>query len=196
MDKAIFLDRDGVINYPIFNPKTNQYEAPLKEEDLKLFPWVIDSLKELIDLNYKLFLVSNQPDYAKGKTTLENLRQAHNKLNKILLDNNINFTEYYYCYHHPQGIIPEYTMVCECRKPGNLFLRQASSKFNINLSFSWMVGDSDVDIFCGQSVGVRTIMISLKESAHRTGKSKPEFSVSSLKEAIEIIKKENKNAKR
>lgn len=195
LDKAIFLDRDGVINHPVFNPKTNEYEAPHKEEDLKLFPGVIESLKELLNLKYKLFLVSNQPDYAKGKTSLQNLLQVHNKLHSILTINNILFTEYYYCYHHPKGIVPEYTMACACRKPGNLSLKQACTKYNIDLSHSWMVGDSDVDIFCGQSVEIRTIMISLKESTHRVGQSTPEFKVNSLQEAVKIIKKESQYAK-
>ncbi len=196
MDKAIFLDRDGVINYPVLNPKTNQHEAPFEEADLKLFPEVIESLKELKKLNYKLFLVSNQPDYAKGKTTLENLKKVHEKLHLMLVQNNITFNKYYYCYHHPNGIIPEYTLNCECRKPGNLFLMQAKANFGLDFTNSWMIGDSDVDIFCGQSVKVKTIMIKIKESSHRTGQSNPDFVVNNLQEAVKIIKEESSYAKR
>ena len=190
MDKAVFLDRDGVINYPVLNLKTNEYEAPANKDDLKLVPEVIEALKELQGLDYKLFLVSNQPDYAKGKTTLENLRSVHNKMHSILNENNIIFNEYYYCYHHPKGIIPEYSIECKCRKPGNLFLINARAKYNLEFSKSWMVGDSDVDIFCGQSVGARTILVKTKESAHRTGKSVPEHVVNNLQEAVKVIKRE------
>ena len=189
MTKGIFLDRDGVINYPVLNPKTNEHEAPAKKDDFKLFPGVIEALKELQNLDYKLFLVSNQPDYAKGKTTLESLQLVHNKLDSILNENNIVFTEYYYCYHHPKGIIPEYSFECKCRKPRNLFLIQAQAKYNLELPKSWMIGDSDVDIFCGQSVNVRTILIKTQESAHRTGKSTPEYIVNNLQEAVEVIKR-------
>ena len=195
MDRAVFLDRDGVINYPVLNPRTNEYEAPADKDDLKLIPEVIESLKELQELNYKLFLVSNQPDYAKGKTTLENLCSVHNKIHSILSENNITFTEYYYCYHHPNGIVAEYSISCECRKPGNFFLKQAKLKYGLDLLSSWMVGDSDVDIFCGQSAGTRTIMIKIKESAHRTGKSNPDFLVNTIREAVEVIKKEHKYAR-
>ncbi|MBI3591366.1 MAG: HAD-IIIA family hydrolase [Candidatus Melainabacteria bacterium] len=188
MDKAVFLDRDGVLNYPVFNPNTNEYEAPFNEKDFKLFPDVIESLKELLDMNYRLFLVSNQPDYAKGKTTLENLYSVHKKLHNILTENNISFNEYYYCYHHPYGIIPEYSIICECRKPGNLFLKQAKLKYSLDMSRSWMIGDRDVDIYCGQSVGTKTIMISQKHSDGKSGQSKPEHKAKNLKEAVDIIK--------
>lgn len=188
-DKAIFLDRDGVINYPVLNPKTNEYEAPFNEKDLILFPKIVESLKELINLNYKLFLVSNQPDYAKGKTTLENLLSVHKKLDKILKENNLVFSEYYYCYHHPHGIIPEYSIVCECRKPGNLFLREAKLKYSLDFSNSWMIGDRDVDIFCGESMGAKTILIKQKHPDGKSGQSNPSYVVNDLEEAVEIIKR-------
>ena len=182
MTKAVFLDRDGVLNYPVLNPKTNEHEAPATKDDFKLFPGVIEALKELQKLDYKLFLVSNQPDYAKGKTTLENLHLVHNKLDSILNENNIVFTEYYYCYHHP-------SFECKCRKPGNLFLIQAQAKYDIEFSKSWMIGDSDIDIFCGQSVKAKTILVKTQESAHRRGKSTPEYTVNNLQEAVEVIKR-------
>lgn len=196
MNMAIFLDRDGVINSLVLNPKTNEYEAPANQNDFKLFPYVIEALKELQSLDYKLFLISNQPDYAKGKTTLENLCLVHNKLDSILKENNIIFTEYYYCYHHPEGIIPEYSLKCKCRKPGNLFLTQAQAKYNLEFPKSWMIGDSDVDIFCGQSVKARTILVKTRESAHRTGKSTPEYIVNNLQEAIDVIKEEQRKTRR
>ena len=187
MTKAVFLDRDGVINYPVLNLQTNEHEAPSNANDLKLFPGVIETLQELQKLDYKLFLVSNQPDYAKGKTKLENLHAVHNKLHSILTENNILFSEYFYCHHHPNGVVPEYSFICKCRKPGNLFLMEARTKYNLDFSKSWMIGDSDVDIFCGQSAMIKTILVKIKESSHRTGKSMPDFIVKSLQEALEII---------
>ncbi len=188
MNTAVFLDRDGVINYPVLNPKTNEYEAPFEPDDFKLFLDTIEALRELQKLGFKLFLISNQPDYAKGKTKLENLHSVQNKLHSILIENNIIFTEYYYCYHHPKGVVSEYSYACNCRKPGNLFLVQAKAKYDLDFEKSWMIGDSDVDIFCGQSVKIKTIMVKIKESAHRTGKSMPDFIVNSLQEAVEVIK--------
>ncbi len=188
MDKAVFLDRDGVINYPVLNPKTNEYEAPHNEKDLKLFPGVIGSLKELLELNYKLFLISNQPDCAKGKTSLEGLQSVQKKLNSIFLKKNIIFTEYYYCYHHPQGIVSEYSTVCECRKPGNLFLRKARLQYSLNMPSSWMIGDRDSDIHCGQSMGLKTILIKQFHSDGKSGQSNPEYKADDLTKAVSIIK--------
>ena len=190
MNRAIFLDRDGVLNPPVLNLKTKEYEAPQHERDFILHPGVIESLRQLLDLDYKLFLISNQPDYAKGKTTLENLQAVHKKMHSALKENEIEFYEYYYCYHHPQGIIPEYSIVCECRKPGNLFIKQAKSKYNLDISNSWMVGDRDADVYCGQSAGTKTIIIKQKHSDGKAGQSKPDFKVNDLKEAVEIIKKQ------
>lgn len=192
MHRAIFLDRDGVINYPILNPTTKEYESPHHENDLKLFPNVIEALEELLKLQYKIFLISNQPDYAKGKTSLENLHKVHNKLHSMLVEKNITFTEYYYCYHHPKGIIKEYSVVCKCRKPGNLFLKQAALKYSLDLRSSWMIGDRDMDIYCGQSVGANTIMIVSDYSKTSSGQSKPDYKANDLHEAVEIIK--NKHA--
>ena len=189
MDKAIFLDRDGVINHPVLNPKTNEYEAPFKESDFTLINGVIPSLKTLLGLKYKLFLVSNQPDCAKGKTTLEDLLLVHKKMHNLFMENNINFIEYYYCYHHPQGIIPEYSIKCKCRKPGNFFLNQAKAKYGLDMQGSWMIGDRDIDIFCGQSMDTKTILIKQKHSADKARESKPEYKVDSLEQAVEIIKK-------
>lgn len=189
MNAAVFLDRDGVINYPVFNTSTNEYEAPFKPEDFKLFPDVIESLRELINLGYKLFLISNQPDYAKGKTSLENLKLVHEKMHSIFTKENIKFFEYFYCYHRIGGIVPEYSIKCECRKPGNLFLRQAKEKYSLDLAKSWMIGDRDVDIYCGQSLAVKTILITLKHSESHASQSKPDFKAEDLQRAVGIIKK-------
>lgn len=194
MHNGVFLDRDGVINDTVLNPKTNEYEAPQSENDFELFCGVLESLKELLKLNYKLFLVSNQPDFAKGKTSLENLFSVHKKMHHILISNNVTFCEYYYCYHHPQGIIPEYTKKCECRKPGNFFLKEAKAKYGLDMANSWMVGDRDSDILCGQSLGTKTIMIKQKRPDGKAGQSKPDYIVNNLKEAVEIIKAGVKNA--
>lgn len=187
--RAIFLDRDGVINQPVFNLKTNEYIAPWDPKDFVLCEGVIESLKILKNLGYRLFIVSNQPDYAKGKTTLENLKLVHEKMHKIFVQNNINFTDYYYCYHHPQGIVKEYSVVCECRKPGNYFLKQANLQYSLNMANSWMIGDRDGDVYCGQSLGLKTIMIVSGESNEKAGKSRPDYKANNLKEAVEVIKK-------
>src|SRR5659263_300412 len=101
MVDAVFLDRDGVLNELILNPATGEDEPPHGIEDMKLFPYVIECLGKLRNAGYDLFLVSNQPDYAKGKTTLETLENVHKIFDQLLTSRGIYFKEYYYCYHHP-----------------------------------------------------------------------------------------------
>ena len=192
VEKAVFLDRDGVINYNVFNQATGEWGSPHHPEDFKLFPWSIESLQRLLENKFKLFLISNQPSYAKGKTSLENIKAVHEKFHSILIANNIFFTEYYYCYHHPQGIVPELSVECACRKPGIFFLREAEKKYSLNMSSSWIIGDRDSDIMCGKKTGLKTIRILTQEElqAKKTLAINPDFKAANLLEAVSIIIRE------
>ena len=187
MKKAVYLDRDGVLNELVPNPATGEYEPPHSPDDLIIFPDVIESLRILQDAGIELFLISNQPDYAKGKTTLENLQAVHAKLDRIVRSEGIQFREYYYCYHHPQGKVPEYSIECECRKPKPFFILMAAKRYTLDLSRSWMVGDRDSDIECGKAAGTKTIMIENPQSLKYRTSSQPDFTVVNLIDALHII---------
>jgi D-glycero-D-manno-heptose 1,7-bisphosphate phosphatase len=196
MRKAVFLDRDGVINRLVFNPATGAYESPHTAAGLDIFPSAAESLRKLTGAGYLLFLVSNQPSYAKGKTSMENIQTVHKKLELYLKANEVEFTEYYYCYHHPDGVIPEYTCECHCRKPSPFFLKNAARKYLLDMTLSWMVGDQDFDIFCGQRGGVKTILVNEKHSANKRGKSFPDYIARNLEEAAQIILNYKPHAKK
>jgi D-glycero-D-manno-heptose 1,7-bisphosphate phosphatase len=187
MVEAVFLDRDGVLNELVLNPATGEYEPPHRAEDLKLFPYVINCLKKIHDSGYDLFLISNQPDYAKGKTTLGALDEVHDKFDRLLTSQGIHFREYYYCFHHPEGIIPEYSYECMCRKPKPFLLFKAEEDYNIELGNSWMIGDRDTDIECGKAAGTKTILIEEPLSVKKRGKSQPDYRAKNLAEAVNII---------
>ena len=187
MKKAVFLDRDGVLNELVLNTATGEYEPPHSPDDLILFPHVIESLQVLQDAGFDLFLVSNQPDYAKGKTALEMIHAVHERFDHILKLNGIHFREYYYCYHHPNGIVPEYSVSCECRKPKPYFLLKAARDYSIDLKKSWMIGDRDSDIECGKAAGTSTIMIEELHSSGLRGSSNPYFKTANIKDAVTII---------
>jgi D-glycero-D-manno-heptose 1,7-bisphosphate phosphatase len=157
--RAVFLDRDGVLNRNVFNPATGEYESPGKPEDFELFPNVMPTLHRLQDAGYTLLLVSNQPNYAKGKNSLEELHAVQALLAKQLDQAGIHFADFYYCFHHPKGIVPSHSGPCECRKPSTFFLEKAQAEFGISMPHSWMVGDRATDIECGQNAGVRTIRV-------------------------------------
>jgi len=187
MKNAIFLDRDGVLNELVMNKNTGEYEPPHIPDDLIFCPFVIESLRSLINAGYSLFLISNQPDYAKGKATLANIKAVHEKFERSLKSAGIIFKEYYYCYHHPQGIVPEYSYQCECRKPKPYFLLKGARDYEINLANSWLIGDRDSDIECGKSAGLKTILIEYIHSSRYRDSSKPDFKATNLKVAIKII---------
>ena len=187
MKPAVFLDRDGVINELVLNPATGEYESPQRPEDLVICQGVPESLQALQTHGFDLFLVSNQPDFAKGKTTLEQIQAVHSKLDHILKSNGILFRDYYYCYHHPNGVVPEYSFVCECRKPKSHFLEIAAKTYYIDFSGSWMIGDRDSDIECGKTAGTRTILIKNPCSSGYWGTSTPDFTAKNLKESVQII---------
>ncbi|MFA4848373.1 MAG: HAD family hydrolase [Methanoregula sp.] len=189
MKKAVFLDRDGVLNEMVLNPASGEYEPPHSPEDLTIHPEVIESLRTLQDAGFELFLVSNQPDYAKGKTSLENIQAVHTRFHHILTSTGIHFREYYYCYHHPNGIVPEYSFSCECRKPKPWFLLKAAHDYGIDLGNSWMIGDRDTDIECGKAAGTKTILIEDPNSIGSRGLSNPNFTIKSIKQMIRIIKR-------
>jgi len=189
--KAAFIDRDGVINELIWNPATSCYESPHHENDVRLISTAFEALL-LLQKEYKIFVVSNQPSYAKGKTSLEEIHKISANIANSLLAQGIKIERFYYCYHHPHGIVPEYTKVCECRKPQPRFLLEAAKDFHLDLSQSWMIGDQDTDILCGQNVGCKTALILNKHSEAKRGETKPTLNANDLWSAAQKIHSQTK----
>ncbi len=189
--RAVFLDRDGVINRNILNCDTGEYESPHRPEDLHIVPGALEAMAALQAAGFGLFLVSNQPSFAKGKTSLEAIKAIHNRLENHLSGAGIVFDAFYYCYHHPQGIVPGFSGACDCRKPSPFFLRKAAEDFNIDLGSSWMVGDRATDIACGKSAGARTIRIRedhvTRQEPHEPHEPVAEFEAADLTKAVQII---------
>lgn len=189
INKAAFIDRDGVINKNVYYYDTSAWESPRSADAFELTKFAIPALKMLQDAGYLLFLISNQPNAAKKKTTKATLDLIHERLSEELQAANVNFAEYYYCYHHPEAIDPKYLKNCECRKPGVKFVEQAKAQYKIDLAKSWIIGDRDTDIECGLKSGLNTIKISLKKGCRN---SLADFECNLLMDAAEhIIKSHN-----
>ena len=153
--KAIFLDRDGTIN---------KYVGFLrKEDDLELLPDACDAIKKINDSGYLAIVVTNQPVIARGEVTIPQLTEIHAKLETLLGEGGAYLDAIYYCPHHPDkgfdGEIPELKIDCQCRKPKPGLLLKAAEDFNIDISSSWMIGDSDSDVKAGQAAGCQTILL-------------------------------------
>lgn len=180
MNRAIFLDRDGVITKPVFDTVRQTERAPWHLNEVEFFPNVISSLKKFTDMGYSIFIVSNQPDFVKKLVDKDSLMRIRKYVFETILSNKINLMKDYYCFHHPDFC------VCECRKPSPYFLLQAGKSYNINLSESWMIGDRETDIVCGKEARTKTIKISQIKS------DLSDFMAKDLSEAVEIVEFCNK----
>jgi len=186
--KAVFLDRDGVINRNVFNPATRAYEAPHSVEDVVLLPGALDALARLRTAGWPLFLISNQPDHALGKASLETIKAIHVDIVARLSAAGVTLREAYYCYHHPRGATPGFSGPCVCRKPSPYFLHQAQAAHGLDLTACWMVGDRASDIACGQAGGLRTIQLAPDHpTALVPADPPPDHQARDLSEAVEII---------
>lgn len=181
---AVFLDRDGVLNALVLNPANGKMESPLVPEDLRLLDGVLPALQSLQAAGYPLILVSNQPNYALGKCSIDTLAAIHQRLTGKLARAGVALTRVCYCLHHPQGIVDGYSGLCVCRKPSPWFLLRARDDFALSLSESWMIGDRSTDIQCARSAGARSIRIA---SDFVNDAPAADYLVSSLAQAADII---------
>lgn len=165
--KAVFLDRDGTIN---------KYVGFLKSaKDFSLLDGVADAVKKINESGYLAIVVTNQPVIARGDTTLEELSEIHAKMETLLGEKGAYLDAIYYCPHHPdkgfEGERSEYKIACECRKPKAGLVFKAAKDFNINLSESWVIGDSVSDVQCGKNAGCKTAFLGDDETADVCGKN-------------------------
>ena len=149
--KAIFLDRDGTINKMVgFVTRPEQFE---------LLPDVAKAIKAINKSGYLAIVITNQPVIARGDCTFEQLQTIHNKMEMELGKEGAFVDAIYVCPHHTDkgfsGERPEYKCDCDCRKPKPGLLLQAAKDFNIDLSQSYMIGDSGRDVKAGKNAGVK-----------------------------------------
>ena len=187
--KAIFFDRDGIFNQLVFNVDTGMYEPPHQEDELSIFPGVVKSLKELSQKGYLLFCISNQPGYALGRTSEAGIIQVEAAFKGFMVKNNIPFQGIYYCHHHPNAVVETLKADCLCRKPKPYLINKAAEKYELDKSECWMVGDSDIDVFTGESAGVKTILQEYEITKKKAVESKPNYRTKSLDETVETILK-------
>jgi D-glycero-D-manno-heptose 1,7-bisphosphate phosphatase len=186
--RAIFLDRDGTLNEMVYNPPTARYEAPYLPGQMQLLPGAAAAARRLQDAGYLLFIVSNQPDFAKGKTTLANLQALARDADAALRQAGVTIAHAYYCFHHPLAVVAEYKRDCPCRKPGFGALLAAQDEFDVDLSASWMAGDYETDVICGRSAGCRTALLAYAFSAYRrSGVEVPTVAAADLADAAAKI---------
>lgn len=153
--KAVFLDRDGVIN---------RYAGFVRRPDeFVLLDGAAEGVRKINASGYLAVLATNQPVIARGEVSYSGLDEIHRKMETLLGQQGAFLDALYFCPHHPHGgyagEIPALKIECDCRKPKPGMLLRAAKDYNIDLSASWMVGDDERDIQAGRAAGCKTALI-------------------------------------
>ena len=171
-NKAVFFDRDGVLNKTILSNESPR--SPRRIDEFKLYKSVL-KIKDLRE-DYKIFIISNQPDIGRKLMKISHLNQMNNKINKLNL-----FDEIVYCYHKDD-------FSCKCRKPKNGMILYLEKKYNLDLGNSFVIGDRWKDIEAGSKSKCNTIFIDRKYKENSLKKINSTFKCKSLSQALSIIK--------
>ena len=151
VNKAIFLDKDGTLIRDIpYN---------VNPDLITLSDRTIEGLKMLSAAGYQFIVISNQSGVAMGFFDYDELFLVERKIRQLLEASGVQIKEFYYCPHHPQGVVEQYKKHCNCRKPGTGMFRAAAETHAIDLSASWMIGDILDDIEAGNRAGCKTVLI-------------------------------------
>lgn len=181
MQTAVFLDRDGVLirNIPYLSDP----------DRIELLPGVPEALRILKKQGFLLIVVTNQSGIARGFLDEARLKMIHSTIRTKLGQKGTDIDAIYYCPHLPNAPIREYAVSCDCRKPKPGLLLQASRDYDIDLTRSFLIGDSETDILAGKAAGCITILINNvnKKLHHRRSRKNPDFTVKSFHEAALLI---------
>ena len=148
--KAIFFDRDGTLNVEV----GYLYEF----EKFKWIDGAIEAVKYCNDNGYLAIVVTNQSGVARGYYTEADVKELHRRMNEELSKHSAHIDDFFYCPHHPEGIVDKYRVDCECRKPKPGLIEEACRKYDIDKSQSLMIGDKPRDVECGENAGVRSVL--------------------------------------
>jgi D-glycero-D-manno-heptose 1,7-bisphosphate phosphatase len=177
---AVFLDRDGTLS------EERCFIDRL--ELVEIFPWTSDAIRLLNRAGFAVVVVTNQSAIGRGIIDQAFLQSVHDAFDRHLAKSGARVDRYYFCPHHPDAPLPEYRMVCRCRKPAPGMIEQAAAELGLDLSRSFMVGDRPIDVASGHAAGVRSVLV---RSGHSSGGSdappglrEPDAILNNLMEAV------------
>ncbi len=169
MAKAVFLDRDGVINRPA--PEGLYITSP---NDFILLPGAAEAISRLNQSGFRVIVVTNQRGIARGLIAAETVEQIHARLRQVVGETGGWIDHIYTCPH-------DYEDACDCRKPKPGMLQRAAREHSLNLDSCWMVGDKASDMEAGRAAGCRTVLVGIANDLA------VDMAVKSLAEAVEHI---------
>ena len=145
IEKACFLDRDGVLIKEV-----NYLSSP---NQVQIFPESVKALKILQKYQYRVIVVTNQAGVARGYFKESSVSKVHKEIDRQLLRYGLKIDAYYYCPHHPDGTVREYSINCNCRKPMPGMILKAAQDFRLDLSKSFLLGDKMSDLLAAENAG-------------------------------------------
>lgn len=176
--RAVFLDRDGTL--------IEDFRYVGSPERVNLLPGVLEGLSELRRLGFALVVVSNQSGVARGYFGEEQVEAIHMAI-AAKLGPEAKIDRFLFCPHLPEGILPEYSFACECRKPKPGLLLRAAREMGIDLSRSYLVGDSERDLAAGRAAGVCTVFVRTGATQSLAAPATADYEASNLIEAARWI---------
>ena len=191
--KAVFFDRDGVINELCFNDDTEQLDSPFRREDFQYKQGAVDAMLAFQKRGYSIFIVTNQPAAAKGKVSLSVLYDLNTWMVQDLESRGIMLESVNMCPHHPEGSPKSEARFlirrCDCRKPEPGLITDLLQAYNIDVSRSYMVGDSYTDMIAGKKAGLRTVLVGeLKcDMCHRLREYRPDYVIRDIGELEKTV---------
>ena len=148
---GVFLDRDGTIN--VDRGYTH------RPEDMAFLPGAVEGLRLLREAGFILTVVTNQSGVARGYYAEEDVRAFHDEMNRRLGEQGVRIDGFYFCPHHPEGVVPRYRIHCECRKPGDALHRRAIADHDIDPGRSFAIGDNVADLEPALALGSAGVLI-------------------------------------
>lgn len=178
---AVFLDRDGTLI------EDQQYQ--FDPDRITLASGAGHALRRLFDAGYTLVVVTNQSGVARGLFTEEVVSRMHHRLARMVGGLGVRIEAFYYCPHHPDGVVARYAVDCQCRKPRPGMILRAAQELQLALPLSWLVGDIWDDIRAGLAAGCRCVLVGKERQQvpPDLSGSPRVFLASNLSEAADII---------
>ena len=176
LKKAVFLDRDGVVNKDL--------DFVHKWNDFHIFPDVVDFLSRASSLGYLIVIVTNQSGIARGLYKEQDLLILMRQFEEFLSEFHIKGIKLEYCPHHPDGSIREFRQYCDCRKPGIGMIKRAQKKYGIDLNRSIMVGDKMSDVLAGRNSGIKDLYLISRNEVENATISYPVTKIQNLNSIV------------
>ncbi len=190
IQKALFLDRDGVIN-KLVNYDSG-WDSPLKVSDVELVSGISEIITWCNNENIPVIEITNQPAVAKGKITLKISNSIETRIQKLLNKNGAKVNNIYKCLHHPNSVIKKYKSICDCRKPNAGLIIKAAKENNIDLNNSVFLGDKESDYLASSAAGCIPIIFlhrnDLKEKVDKIYSLKNKYCSENIEVLFNIIK--------